>query len=275
MRRAAELYEQSGTRRALYNLAFMYDIGDGVEEDFERAAALYRQSADLGFQDAQFSLGEMYREGRGVPQDDRRAMALFKQAAQQGHDEARSNLIVMHAEQGSSKNALRAFRLLEPLVEQGDAAAQYQMGRLYLEGHGVAKDVRRAFELLQLSADQGCNKAQFSLAVCLFYGEDVPQNVKLAHKLCKRAAQSELALAIELLPEMAAALEPPTCSGCAAVEPTPDTYRRCGQCRVARYCGPECQPAHWREAHKKECVQMKDLAAAAKRSAYASAFEDC
>lgn len=29
----------------------------------------------------------------------------------------------------------------------------------------------------------------------------------------------------------------------------------CSRCRIAKYCNPACQKAHWKTAHKKECVQ--------------------
>ena len=41
----------------------------------------------------------------------------------------------------------RAYELLRPLAEEGDADAQYYVGRMYGFGRGVAKDVQRAFDL--------------------------------------------------------------------------------------------------------------------------------
>ena len=39
--------------------------------------------------------------------------------------------------------------------------------------------------------------------------------------------------------------------------PTPfvDDTLVCGRCKVARYCGRECQRAHWASGHKEKCVQ--------------------
>lgn len=33
-------------------------------------------------------------------------------------------------------------------------------------------------------------------------------------------------------------------------------FRRCANCRIARYCGTDCQAAHWRAGHKKTCKEM-------------------
>ncbi len=32
--------------------------------------------------------------------------------------------------------------------------------------------------------------------------------------------------------------------------------KQCGGCRAVRYCGAECQRAHWREGHKAECKEL-------------------
>ena len=29
--------------------------------------------------------------------------------------------------------------------------------------------------------------------------------------------------------------------------------KQCGGCRAVRYCGADCQRAHWREGHRSEC----------------------
>ncbi len=30
-------------------------------------------------------------------------------------------------------------------------------------------------------------------------------------------------------------------------------FKQCGGCRAVRYCGADCQRAHWREGHRAEC----------------------
>ena len=54
----------------------------------------------------------------------------------------------------------RAMLRLKLAADQGDAAAQYNLGVLHYHGHGVAKDFKRAAELAKLAADQGDAKAQ-------------------------------------------------------------------------------------------------------------------
>ena len=49
------------------------------------------------------------------------------------------------------------------LAEQGDADAQYNLGRLYSNGNGVLQDYKTAAKWYTLSAEQGTAKAQFLL----------------------------------------------------------------------------------------------------------------
>ncbi len=37
-------------------------------------------------------------------------------------------------------------------------------------------------------------------------------------------------------------------------------FKQCGGCRAVRYCGAECQRAHWREGHKAECKKLTAVA---------------
>ncbi len=67
---------------------------------------------------------------------------------------------------GEFHAAIEQFR---PLVAEGYAPAQYQMGTVYQKGYGVPKDAMKALELFELAAKQNDSDAQFELA--LIYGE--------------------------------------------------------------------------------------------------------
>jgi len=54
-------------------------------------------------------------------------------------------------------------------------------------------------------------------------------------------------------PELAAYLEAK--SRCANPGCERGGLKKCARCQKARYCGAECQKAHWKAGHKKECVR--------------------
>jgi len=37
-------------------------------------------------------------------------------------------------------------------------------------------------------------------------------------------------------------------------------FKHCGQCRIARYCSPECQKLDWRSIHKESCGKTDSVA---------------
>ena len=67
----------------------MYDMGQGVRQDYAEAVKWYRLAADQGLADAQDNLGQTYDQGQGVQQDFIEAMKWLRKAADQGFDRAR------------------------------------------------------------------------------------------------------------------------------------------------------------------------------------------
>jgi len=58
-----------GHADAQYNLAYLYEAGQGVEQDLREAIRWYLAAAEQGHADAQVNLGYMYDVGKGVEQD--------------------------------------------------------------------------------------------------------------------------------------------------------------------------------------------------------------
>ena len=73
-------------------LAYMYEKGQGVREDFGKAFYWYKKASDQGNTDATTALAALYSEGRGVKQDKKLALALFHKAALQHNPLAQRNL---------------------------------------------------------------------------------------------------------------------------------------------------------------------------------------
>ena len=70
-----------------------------------------------------------------------------------------------------------AMREWRPLAEKGDANAQYELGRMYSNGHGVPKDDTEAARWFRLAAEQGYAKAQFNLGYMYQNGYGVPKDM--------------------------------------------------------------------------------------------------
>ena len=82
----------AGNTDAQFQMASIYYLGSGVEQDFNRAFDWYRRAAEQGEADAQYSLGNMYLLGEGVTADNALAQHWYEKAAAQGHESAHNNL---------------------------------------------------------------------------------------------------------------------------------------------------------------------------------------
>ena len=147
-------------------------------------------AADQGHPGAQWKLGRMYADGDGVPQDDLRAFNYFSQIANTHPDESPGTPQARFV--ASAFVALGHYYLtgipnskIKPdpgrsrqmfvyaATYFGDADAQYQVGRLYLDGAPV--DRHEAARWFQLAATKGHCRAEVALGDMLFQGQYVPR----------------------------------------------------------------------------------------------------
>ena len=89
----------------------------------------------------------------------------------------------------------QAFKLLQPLAQQGDALAQNNLGAMYENGQGVAQNHQQAFTWLQKAANQGDADAQYNLGVMYYQRQGVTQNYQHAFAWFQKAANQGYALA--------------------------------------------------------------------------------
>ncbi len=159
------------------------DVKDGV--------SALENAAELGHAIAQWKLGRMYADGDQVAHDDARAFRYFQDIVENHSDDSLgtpqsryvANAFVslggyyVTGIAGSVKaNPQRARDLFAYAASYfGDAAAQYRLGQMLLEGQGGPKDPWQAARWLKLSADKGYYQAQALLGVTLFKGQGIPR----------------------------------------------------------------------------------------------------
>lgn len=91
------------------------------------------------------------------------------------------------------KDYSKAMEIWKPLAEQGDARAQYRLGRMYEKSKGVSRDLRTAAKWYLEAAHIGNADAQYRLAVAYAYGLgglDWDETRALMW-LCRAAAQGQ------------------------------------------------------------------------------------
>ena len=76
------------------------------------------------------------------------------------------------------------------LATAGNAAAMYNLAKLYERGTGVAQDARAAFEWYRRAAEAGDADAQCKLGFCYDLGEGVAADARNAVRWYRRAAEA-------------------------------------------------------------------------------------
>jgi len=162
--------------------------------DAETGLRALEFAAEKGHALAQWKLGRMYADGDQVGRDDLRAFEYFRNIVDShaddslGTPQARfvANAFValggyyISGIPNSSVTASpsRARDLFAYAASYfGDADAQYQLGRMLIEGQGGPKDVWQAARWLKLAADKGQYQAQALLGTTLFNGQALPRQV--------------------------------------------------------------------------------------------------
>jgi TPR repeat protein len=88
-----------------------------------------------------------------------------------------------------------ALKEWQPIADQGDPHAQYNLGLLYARGEGVPQDHGKAAEWYRKAAEQGVAAAQYNLGVMYANGQGVPKNAQEASRWFLKAAESDVSVA--------------------------------------------------------------------------------
>jgi TPR repeat protein len=109
-----------GDASAEYNVAWLYDNGDGVTQDYGQALQWYLKSANQGDRDAQNNLGELYYYGHGTAVDYAAAFHWYQLAANQGEQNAEFNIGWLYANgQGVTEDDNLAHMWMARAAAQG------------------------------------------------------------------------------------------------------------------------------------------------------------
>jgi uncharacterized protein len=158
--------------------------------DVEGAAKSLEEAARNNEVAAVWRLGRNYADGEGgVKKDDRRAFEYFRRIAetQRIEDLVGTELAAFVANalvslgnyylEGIPNSDIRP----DPIQARqkfyyaanffGDATAQYQLGRMYLDGQGGAKDTKLALRWIHQAAAKGQYEAQAVFGAMLFKGQ--------------------------------------------------------------------------------------------------------
>jgi len=158
--------------------------------DTKAGLSALEYAATNGHLIAAWKLGRMYADGDGVKQNNLRAFEYFRTVADGHADEAADTTqapFVANAfvalglyyldgipNSDVKPDADRAREMFSyAAIYFGDRDAQYNLGRMYLDGNGGFKDPKQAVRWLLVAARKGQYQAQAVLGAMLFKGDYV------------------------------------------------------------------------------------------------------
>jgi len=171
----------------------------------------------------------------GAPKDYAEAMK-YRKSADQGDAAAQYELGTMYENgHGVPKDYAEAMKWYRKAADQGNAGAQYKLGHMYHNGYGVPKDYAEAMKWYRKSVDQGNAGAQYGLGYMYENGHGVPKDYAEAMKWFRKAADQGNADAQENLTRLSE--ERYT----AALQKAEDAYRRTPEGK--QQCQANCDSA--------------------------------
>ena len=151
-----EAHAKSGDAVASYRLGVLYALGEGVTQDYQRAAVLFKTAAEDGVTEAQYNIAVMYAEGLGIDHDPNQAVFWYRKAAAQGSASAAFNLGVAYSNGVGVKQSMEeAAQWFRKAGEAGVVNAQFNLGLLYERGEGVAASPVEAYAWYSAAATRG------------------------------------------------------------------------------------------------------------------------
>lgn len=129
----------------------LFRIAEAAEEkgEFDLARSYFERGAALGGTECITRLAYMYDIGMGVDISKETAMRLYKKAWRRGNSvTAANNIAVLYRERG---NRRAMFEWYERAARIGDGSACFEMAKCYFAGAGVRTDVQAGLRCLAVA----------------------------------------------------------------------------------------------------------------------------
>ena len=182
--------------------AFRFGFDAYKSGDKQEAVEAYRYAAENGHAGARWKLAHMYADGDGVSRDDYEAFKNFSRIVQLGTDPGSpdenyvSDALVALAgyiRRGIPKSPVKANPgmardlYIQAASIYGNSEAQFEVGRMMLDGEGGTANVKQAARWLGLAASKGHYQAQAVLGNLLFQKGKVVRGLAMLTAALERA----------------------------------------------------------------------------------------
>lgn len=214
---------EAGHLKMQDKLGGIYQSGDGVQKNMNKAIYWWRKAANLGYANSQYNLGFAYYSGYLKPRSN--AKLWFEKAAEQNHSLAQTNLgVIAWGEKDESK----AIEYFKKAIKNGDITAAANLSGLYAEKNDeenmlkyakmaieknylnvysnlwkyyiiIKKDHEKGLKWLNEAKDKNVPDAYAYLSIYYMEGEIVEKDEKKSLEYFKKALKLKSPLAIQLI----------------------------------------------------------------------------
>lgn len=160
-----------GDPEGCYRIGLVFARGKAVSQDFVAASQWFHQAANVGHSGAQTSIAWMCELGMGVERNEQLAIEWYLRAARQNHPVALFNLAVMVADgRGTPKDDRQAVEYLVLAANAGVPDAFFSLGKMVLAGRGITRDYEHAIEYFRRAIELKHGAAARELGRLLEHG---------------------------------------------------------------------------------------------------------
>lgn len=163
---------------------------------YPKALEEFSYLADEGDGTALYYMGQMYEKGQGVTADKDKALDFYKRSDATGDQQATATLARLIMDDTTIQdNTAIGLELLKKSAYNGNSEALYELGELYTKGEKVEKEYTYAFGYYLMAALKGDKRAQHKLAFAYLHGRGTPQDFENGVKWLQRSANQGYVLA--------------------------------------------------------------------------------
>ena len=152
----------------------LFQAGQGVDKDYNKAMEFYQAADNLGSKNAKAYIGDMYYKGLGVDKDYNQAFAYFDAAISNGCDKGFAYHRVGYLYYSGNvvaQDYATAKKYFEVAYNYNDAPGTYMLGYLYYKGYGVKANLKKAAAYFEKAAAQNNAAALEVLGYMYHHGE--------------------------------------------------------------------------------------------------------
>lgn len=170
---------------AMYRLGFACVCGVFGEGEKQDSVTYFEAAVELGDADSAVQLGLIYESGELVEQNYNKALELFMFAIDHGRLDAYVYAGEIYRHMNMIEKSVEYYNIA---LSNGELQAALPLGWYYEDGTGVEQDEKKAFELYKQSYEDGNPDSIYYLARMYYLGKGTEENDAEAYKLFKEAS---------------------------------------------------------------------------------------